>query len=165
MLVWINSLLLHHAKRNWNNRNNKQSAETFKLIKVDAHAACGYRFGFVLGYFIFYFNPFNLLTMTANKISLKKLSSIMFQVFDKVSLDMGYYQPMFSGLISEMNFRYKIFEELEGAEYYDCLNEFEENVEDLFLDRINRMDMTEEKFYNICSLFIEPIYITKSLTA
>lgn len=88
----------------------------------------------------------------------------MFQVFDKVSLDMGYYQPMFSGLISEMNFRFKDLEDLDGVEYDECTGRFNENVEDLFLDKINRRDITEEKFYNICSLFIEPIFISKTLS-
>lgn len=105
------------------------------------------------------------ITMTANKISLRELSNMMYQVFDKVSLDMAYYQAMFNGLITDMNFRFVDLNALDSEMLLDVEDYFDSSTEEAFYDKINFVGITEEKFYNICCLFIEPIFIPKSLTA
>lgn len=103
--------------------------------------------------------------MTANKISLRELSNIMFEIFDRMSLDMAYFQAMFNGLISEMGFRFVNVNALDSETLLDVEDYFNGSTEEAFYDKINFVGITEEKFYNICSLFIEPIFIPKSLNA
>lgn len=110
--------------------------------------------------------------MTANKISLRELSSMMYQVFNSVSLDMAYYQAMFNGLITDMNFRFKDLKSLRGDIGAYAIEKFEESPEETFYDAINGY-ASEGAFYNIVKEFIEPLqvdsrYVTalpKSLTA
>lgn len=100
--------------------------------------------------------------MYANKVTLKTLSSIMFEIYNNTQLDMGYYQPMFNGLISEMGFRFKGDNEFEGELLHDFLSNGG-TVEDLFLDKINRMDINEKIFYDIAFEFIEPMKVEDHL--
>lgn len=96
--------------------------------------------------------------MYGNKIAPKLLFSIMFEVYSNTVLDMGYYQPMFNGLISEMGFRFKNDDDL-SSELYHEFQQSRGNVEDLFLDKINRMDINEKIFYDIAFEFIEPMKV------
>jgi hypothetical protein len=97
--------------------------------------------------------------MFLNKITLAQLSSIMFEVYSKTQLDMGYYEPMFNGLISEMGFGFKKSDDLKSDLWLECENDFKGDSFQMFLDKINRMDINEKIFYNIAFEFIEPMKV------